>query len=76
MPDTLYKSFNLQEVFQKVREFKCLVYIDNKTADKGRLICLIIRELRLCEKFEIVRNQILSNIIGMHFHMMQLKRLN
>ena len=76
MPDTLYKSFNLQEVFQKVREFKCLVYIDNKTADKGRLICLIIRGLRLCEKFEIVRNQILSNIIGMHFHMMQLKRLN
>ena len=42
----------------------------------GRLICLIIRELRICEKFEIVRNQILSNIIGMHFHMMQLKRLN
>ena len=76
MPGTLYKSFNLQEVFQKVREFKCLVYIDNKTADKGRLICLIIRELRICEKFEIVRNQILSNIIGMHFHMMQLKRLN
>ena len=76
MPGTLYKSFNLQEVFQKVREFKCLVYIDNKTADKGRLICLIIRGLRLCEKFEIVRNQILSNIIGMHFHMMQLKRLN
>ena len=70
MPDTLYKSFNLLNILQKVRDFTCVVYIDNKTADKGRLICLIIREL------QIVRNQILSNIIGMHFHMMQLKRLN
>ena len=76
MPDTLYKSFNLLNILQKVRDFTCVVYIDNKTADKGRLICLIIRELRICEKFKIVRNQILSNIIGMHFHMMQLKRLN
>ena len=55
MPDTLYKSFNLLNILQKVRDFTCVVYIDNKTADKGRLICLIIRELQFCEKFEIVR---------------------